>query len=63
MLSTPLSISELFQQREQYLIPLFQRGYVWNLTDQIQPLWEDVVDRVETLKEYRENAQTIGRIS
>lgn len=60
MLSTPLSISELFQQREQYLIPLFQRGYVWNLTDQIQPLWEDVVDRVETLKEYRENAQTIG---
>jgi hypothetical protein len=58
-LSKP-SISELFQQREQFLIPLFQRGYVWNLNYQIQPLWEDIVDRVEALKEYRDNAQRIG---
>jgi hypothetical protein len=59
-LSKP-SISELFQLREQFLIPLFQCGYVWNLTYQIQPLWEDIIDRVEALKEYRENAQRIGK--
>jgi hypothetical protein len=59
-LSQP-SISELFQPREQFLIPLFQRGYVWNLTYQIQPLWEDIVDRIEALKEYRENVQRIGK--
>jgi uncharacterized protein with ParB-like and HNH nuclease domain len=55
-----LSISDLFQQREQYLIPLFQRGYVWTLTDQIQPLWEDIMDRVDALKEFRENAQKVN---
>jgi hypothetical protein len=55
-----LSIPELFHQREQYLIPLFQRGYVWTLTNQIQPLWEDIVDRVDALKEHRENGQKIG---
>ncbi|MFZ2155424.1 MAG: DUF262 domain-containing protein, partial [Bradyrhizobium sp.] len=59
MQPAPLSISELFQQREQYLIPLFQRGYVWTLTDQIQPLWEDIVDRVDALQTHRENAQRV----
>lgn len=60
MLPAPLSIADLFQQREQYLIPLFQRGYVWTLTHQIQPLWEDIVDRFEALKEHREDAKKIG---
>jgi uncharacterized protein with ParB-like and HNH nuclease domain len=60
LLPAPLSIADLFQQREQYLIPLFQRGYVWTLTHQIQPLWEDIIDRVEALKEHRENAQKVG---
>ena len=60
MQPSKLSISELFQSREQYLIPLFQRGYVWTLTHQIQPLWEDIVDRLEALTEHRENAQKVG---
>jgi hypothetical protein len=60
LLPAPLSIADLFQQREQYIIPLFQRGYVWTLTHQIQPLWEDIIDRVEALKEHRENAQKVG---
>lgn len=60
MLPAPLSIADLFQQREQYLIPLFQRGYVWTLTHQIQPLWEDIVDRIDALQEHRDNAQKVG---
>ena len=56
MQPSKLSISDLFQQREQYLVPLFQRGYVWTLTDQIYPLWEDIADRVAALAEHRENA-------
>lgn len=60
MQPSKLSISDLFQPREQYLIPLFQRGYVWTLTNQVQPLWEDIIDRVEALKEHRENAQKVG---
>lgn len=60
MQPSKLSISDLFQAREQYLIPLFQRGYVWNLPQQIQPLWEDIVDRVEALGEHRANASMVG---
>ena len=59
MQPAPLSIVELFQPREQYLIPLFQRGYVWTLTHQVQPLWEDIVDRVDALKAHRENAARV----
>jgi hypothetical protein len=56
----PLSIADLFQQREQYLIPLFQRGYVWTLTHQVQPLWEDVVDRLDAQRQHREDAAKIS---
>lgn len=60
MQPSKLSIADLFQNREQYLIPLFQRGYVWTLTDQIQPLWVDIVDRVDALVEHRENTKKVG---
>ena len=60
MQPSKLSIAELFQNREQYLIPLFQRGYVWTLTHQVQPLWEDIVDRMDALKEHRENTLKVG---
>jgi hypothetical protein len=62
MQPSKLSISELFQQREQYLVPLFQRGYVWTLTDQIYPLWEDIADRMAALAEHRENARKVGGV-
>ncbi len=45
------SIVQLFDNREQYLIPLFQRGYVWTLTEEVLPLWDDITDRVEGLRE------------
>jgi hypothetical protein len=60
MQPSKLSIAELFQNREQYLIPLFQRGYVWTLTHQVQPLWEDIIDRTDALKEHRDNALKVG---
>jgi hypothetical protein len=47
-----LSIAGLFESDEQYLIPLFQRGYVWTIEKQIEPLWADIVDRVEALAAY-----------
>jgi uncharacterized protein with ParB-like and HNH nuclease domain len=54
------SISELFDKREQYLIPLFQRGYVWTLEKQIALLWEDIIEQMEALAEYRANAKQVG---
>lgn len=54
------SIAELFDKREQYLIPLFQRGYVWTLEKQIALLWEDIVEQMEALADYRTKAKQVG---
>lgn len=55
-----ISITRLFINREQYLIPLFQRGYVWTLRDQIFPLWEDLIDRMDALAEFKADAAKVG---
>lgn len=60
MIPDKKSIPELFEKREQYLIPLFQRGYVWTLEQQIQLLWEDVIDRVDALALHRDHAKQVG---
>lgn len=57
-----ISILRLFEDRQQYLIPLFQRGYVWNLADQIHPLWEDLIDRLDAVGEFKANAEKVGGI-
>lgn len=35
----------LFNAPTQYVIPIFQRGYVWTLEKQIAPLWADIEER------------------
>ena len=37
-----LKLRDLFQKDIRYLIPTFQRPYVWNQEDQWEPLWDDV---------------------
>lgn len=37
-----LTLKTLFQKDVHYLIPTFQRPYVWNQEDQWEPLWNDV---------------------
>ncbi len=55
-----LSILRLFEDRSQYLIPLFQRGYVWTLPDQIFPLWEDLIDRADAIAGFKADAEKVG---
>lgn len=40
-----LTIQELFSRERRFLIPLFQRAYVWNQEDQWEPLWDDILKR------------------
>lgn len=54
------AVTDLFTERAQYLIPLFQRGYVWTLNEQVQPLWEDLVDRLEAILTHQEAAEKVG---
>ncbi|MBX5576002.1 DUF262 domain-containing protein [Pseudomonas aeruginosa] len=54
------AVTDLFAERSQYLIPLFQRGYVWTLNEQVQPLWEDLVDRLEAIVQHQADADKVG---
>jgi hypothetical protein len=41
------NLKSLFQKDVRYVIPVFQRPYVWNQEEQWEPLWEDVRNAAE----------------
>lgn len=41
------SVIELFDGKKRYVIPMFQRQYVWNAERQLGRIWEDVLGKVE----------------
>ena len=42
-----LTIQEVFSRERRFVIPLFQRSYVWNQEEQWEPLWDDIRKRSE----------------
>lgn len=36
------TVNELFERDVRYVVPLFQRPYVWDREDQWEPLWDDI---------------------
>ena len=51
MLTNILTPKDLFQKEVHYIIPQFQRPYVWSQDEQWEPLWEDVRNVAETYLE------------
>src|SRR5438874_10833375 len=47
MKADTLTLKALFQKDIRYVIPTFQRPYVWNQEDQWEPLWDDVRNTAE----------------
>ena len=47
MKADTLTLKSLFQKDVRYVIPTFQRPYVWNQDDQWEPLWNDVRNTAE----------------
>ena len=45
--TTSVDVDDLFSGATQYIIPLFQRHYVWTLDDQWEPLWDDIKNKVD----------------
>jgi uncharacterized protein with ParB-like and HNH nuclease domain len=37
-----LTVNDVFEKERRYVIPLYQRAYVWNREDQWEPLWDDI---------------------
>jgi hypothetical protein len=48
MEANPRSPRDLFEGKEHFEIPAFQRPYVWNEEDQWAPLWDDVLRIAES---------------
>lgn len=46
-----VTVFELFEKQRRYLVPIFQRGYVWTKEGQWEPLWEDIVDQATIVRE------------
>ena len=47
MKTTDILVRTLFDRDVQYIIPLFQRHYVWDEENQWAPLWEDITKKVD----------------
>ncbi len=44
-----LTVFELFERQQRYVVPLFQRPYVWTKEKQWIPLWEDISVKAEEI--------------
>jgi hypothetical protein len=47
MQANPRSIDKLFNAQARYVVPMFQRLYVWQQTPQWSTLWEDIIEKAE----------------
>ncbi len=47
MRSETIPVQQVFQDRRQYLVPFYQRAYVWNKEEQWEPLWADIAEKAE----------------
>ena len=53
MRAEALTPADIFGYHVRYVVPLFQRPYVWNRQDQWEPLWDDVRAVAERLLQSR----------
>lgn len=47
------TVFDLFQTQHRFIVPLFQRGYVWTRQRQWEPLWEDLVAQAAVVARQR----------
>lgn len=63
MQANPRSIDALFNSQLRYVVPMFQRLYVWNETPQWETLWEDVAEKADLqLRGIKTNPHYLGAL-
>jgi len=63
MQANPRSIEALFNSQLRYVVPMFQRLYVWKETPQWTTLWEDVVEKADLqIAGTKSNAHYLGAL-
>ena len=53
------TVNELFERDVRYVVPLYQRPYVWDEEDQWEPLWDDI----HVLLDHQVNGELVGENS
>jgi len=51
MKTNKITVFDLFEKQRRYLVPIFQRGYVWTRDAQWEPLWQDLLDQAREVRE------------
>ena len=46
MQANPRTIMGLFEPTHRFIVPIFQRHYVWSRDEQWEPLWDDIKDKI-----------------
>ena len=63
MQANPQSIDDIFKSQVRYVVPMFQRLYVWQREPQWQALWEDLAEKAELqIKGVKSNAHYLGAL-
>ena len=63
MQANPRTVDDLFNAQSRYIIPMFQRVYVWNEDPQWGTLWEDIVEKATLqLDEKKANPHYLGAL-
>ena len=52
MKTDKITVFDLFEKQRRYLVPIFQRGYVWSKERQWAPLWEDIFEQATLVSEH-----------
>lgn len=63
MQANPRTIDDLFNAQSRYIVPMFQRLYVWGEDPQWRTLWEDLIEKAALqLDEKKTNAHYLGAL-
>src|SRR5437763_10748567 len=62
MQANTLTPQRLFEQQVRYIIPVFQRPYVWKIEKQWEPLWADVRAVAEEVFEAKTTATSTDSV-
>jgi len=60
MKADTLTLKQVFTRDIRYVVPMFQRPYVWNKTKHWEPLWEDVRTTTERLMRALDASETLS---
>ena len=63
MKSRDITLFDLFEQKRRYVVPLFQRPYVWEEEEHWIPLWQDITSLAEAVLERKQDGSRSNSIS